>query len=103
MHLSESEAYLLRQLRDAPQQHGFRYTDEAHASLLKDLFGALAGGEEENLRLLFPGGLPTDNKPESWKLSAAQGALDGAEYSPAARGKPCGHIFKSGEATYRCK
>ena len=29
--------------------------------------------------------------------------MDGAEYTAAAKGQACGHIFKSGESTYHCK
>lgn len=103
MRLSESESYFVRQLRDAPQQHEYRYTEAAQVALLRDLFVALVGNNPAYIKLLFPRGLPTDSKAESWTLSGAQGALEGAEYSAAARGKPCGHIFKSGEATYKCK
>lgn len=50
---------------------------------------------------MFPEG---SRAPKScWNLRQAQGAVDGAEYTEAARGKACGHIFKTGEATYRCK
>ena len=103
MSLTDSEQYLLRQLRDAPRQHEYRYTAASRALLLRDLFLALTNNNPEYIKLLFPGGLPTDINPESWVLSTAQGAVEGAEYSAAARGKPCGHIFKAGEATYRCK
>ncbi|TGZ78610.1 hypothetical protein EX30DRAFT_322180 [Ascodesmis nigricans] len=101
--MNESEAYLLRRLRDAPREHGYRYTQYSAVNLLKDLFHALACNRREYLALLFPNGLPTDDDPDSWKLSAAQGAVEGAEYTSAARGKTCGHIFRAGESTYRCK
>jgi E3 ubiquitin-protein ligase UBR1 len=103
MLISESEAYFLRQLRDAPQKFGYRYTSEAQLFLLRELFTALGCSRREYMTYFFPNGLPTEQKPEAWSLSVAQGATEGAEYGPAARGKPCGHIFKSGEATYRCK
>lgn len=101
--MDDSEAYLLRQLRDAPRQHGYRYTEQAQVSLLKDLFNAIACNRRDYQNLFFPNGPPADDRPESWKLSTAQGAVEGAEYSAAARGKTCGHIFRSGESTYRCK
>jgi E3 ubiquitin-protein ligase UBR1 len=67
--------------------------------LLQLLFLSLSGHDPQRLRLLFPTGPPKD-KP--WKLAEAQGAEEGAEYSEAARGKRCGHIFRAGEGTYRC-
>lgn len=103
MLLSPSEAELLHRLRNAPANFGYRYTPDAQVALLQELFRALGCGSLEYMTYLFMNGLPTEGTPEAWKLSTAQGAMDGAEYSPAARGKPCGHIFKFGEATYRCK
>lgn len=101
----ESEAYLIRRLRDAPREHDYRYTEKARISLLKDLFSALACNKREYLNYFFPHGPPgvNDSPSDAWNLLAAQGAVEGAEYSEAARGKPCGHILKTGEATYRCK
>lgn len=102
---SDSEAILIRRLHDAPLKHNYRYTGEARLSLLWDLFNALACGKREYLNYFFPHGPPNGigDSPDAWSLSAAQGAVEGAEYSEAARGKPCGHILKAGEATYRCK
>ena len=48
---------------------------------------------------LFPSGKISDEL----KLSDAQGAVEGAEYTEAARGKRCGHIFKPNEASYMCR
>lgn len=104
--LVSSEADVLtRRLHDAPLQHGYRYTGDARLSLLRDLFNSLACGKREYLNYFFPDGPPNGigDSPDAWNLSAAQGAVEGAEYSEAARGKPCGHILKAGEATYRCK
>lgn len=103
MFLSESEQSLLRRLRNAPKDHRYRYTDEARTALLQELFNSLACHRREYMPFFFPNGVPTENTPEAWNLSSAQGASEGAEYSAGARGKPCGHIFKTGEATYRCK
>ncbi|KAL7268027.1 E3 ubiquitin-protein ligase ubr1 [Rhizina undulata] len=100
---AESEAYLLRRLREAPREHDYIYTEEARLSLLQDLFSSLACNKREYLHLFFPNGEPRFGNADLWNLSAAQGAKEGAEYGHAARGKPCGHIFKNGEATYRCK
>ncbi|KAI9673882.1 MAG: hypothetical protein M1817_002088 [Caeruleum heppii] len=103
MIVSELETRLLKTLHNFPGLYENRYTTDAHRALLKLLFSSLTGGENSQyLSLLFPHG-PPSNWSEPWSLREAQGAVEGTEYSPAARGKPCGHIFKSGEATYRCK
>ncbi|KAF3941558.1 hypothetical protein ABW19_dt0205219 [Dactylella cylindrospora] len=94
---------LTRVLRDLPLIHEYRYSDEARLRLLEELFASLAGNNREYIKLFFPKGFPTKTGKDAWNLSKAQGAVEGAEYGPAARGKPCGHIFKNGEATYRCK
>ncbi|KAF3906006.1 hypothetical protein ABW21_db0204622 [Orbilia brochopaga] len=94
---------LTRVLRDLPLVSQYRYTDDARLRLLEELFASLAGNHREHIKLFFPNGVPLRNGRGYWNLSHAQGAVEGAEYGPAARGKPCGHIFKNGEATYRCK
>lgn len=81
-----------------PAKHNYRYGPQAEKDLLELLFRTLVGHDEDRLRQLFPDGLPTG----PWKLAEAQGAKEGAEYSEAARGKRCGHIFRAGEATYQC-
>ncbi|OCK82992.1 hypothetical protein K432DRAFT_323106 [Lepidopterella palustris CBS 459.81] len=102
MLVSSQEEQLCIRLRNLPKQFGYRYTEEASRDLLEILFKSLANGSPHFLRLFFPKGPPYgSNGP--WSLRKAQGAVEGAEYTPAARGHPCGHIFKSGEATYRCK
>lgn len=99
--ISQTELLLIRKLRDAPRQHSYRFSKDAEYSLLEDLFSSLTCNKPEYLHYIFPNGPSSSTKP--WNLSEAQGAVEGAEYSAAARGKPCGHIFKNGEATYRCK
>lgn len=94
---------LTRVLRDLPLVHEYRYTEDARLRLLEELFASLAGNNQEHIKLFFPNGIPPRTGKDAWNLSKAQGAVEGAEYGPAARGKPCGHIFKNGEATYRCK
>lgn len=101
MLVSLQEQELCRHLRELPRRHNYRYTEHATRELQQILFHSLAG-RGEYLPLLFPNGPPTDPE-QPWSLRDAQGAVEGAEYTEAARGKPCGHIFKSGEATYRCK
>ncbi|KAF9696858.1 hypothetical protein EKO04_005477 [Ascochyta lentis] len=101
MYISPLEQELCRNLRELPRRHKYRFTPEADRDLRAILFRSLAG-HDAHLPLFFPSGLPTDpDKP--WSLRDAQGAIEGAEYTAAAKGKPCGHIFKNGEATYRCK
>lgn len=101
MLVSLQEQDLCRHLRELPRRHNYRYTEDATRELQQILFHSLAG-RDEYLSLFFPNGPPTD-PAKTWSLRDAQGAVEGAEYTEAARGKPCGHIFKSGEATYRCK
>ncbi|KAJ5833061.1 hypothetical protein N7474_001372 [Penicillium riverlandense] len=96
--LAECERILGNGLLSLPAQHNFRYGPQAERALLELLFRSLVGHNEELIGHLFPDGLPTG----PWKLAEAQGAREGAEYSEAARGKRCGHIFRAGEATYRC-
>ena len=97
--LSTQEQQLCHFLADLPARFNYRYSDEASRELLTSLFWSLAGGKHEYMRLLFPEGKPSDDL----KLSDAQGAVEGAEYTDAARGKRCGHIFKPGEASYMCR
>jgi len=100
--LSTQEQQLCEFLRDQPRVHKNRYTQKAENVLLQSLFWSLAGGRSDYLQLFFPDNtrpLPT----ATWKLRKAQGGADGDEFTEAARGKACGHIFKAGEATYRCK
>lgn len=99
---STQELQLCQFLMEMPALKNFRYTAEAESLLLQNLFLFMSGGKDEYLRLFFPNGSPVvDGKV--LKLKDAQGAVDGSEYTEAARGKACGHIFKAGEATYSCK
>lgn len=88
-------------LKTLPRLHENRYTEQAERDLLQNLFWSLAGGQPEHLNLFFSDSKPSSTEP--WKLRKAQGGSDGDEFTEAARGKVCGHIFKTGEATYRCK
>ncbi|KAL4867269.1 hypothetical protein BDV12DRAFT_171615 [Aspergillus spectabilis] len=98
MMLEECEKRLGHGLLRLPKEHSYRYGPVAEKALLELLFRSLTGYNDERLRQLFPNGLPSG----PWKLAEAQGAVEGAEYTEAARGKRCGHIFRAGEATYRC-
>ncbi|OAX77333.1 hypothetical protein ACJ72_08371, partial [Emergomyces africanus] len=86
--LSDFERKLGRALLEHPSRHGYRYTKEASQDLLELLFRSMTGYNEEYLQQMEVGG--------------SQGAVEGAEYTEAARGKRCGHIFKNGEASYHC-
>ncbi len=88
-------------LRDLPHQCDYRYTKYASQSLQRALFYSLVAENEDYLRTLFGGKVP--KLGEDWDLRSARDLVEGSEYSEAARGKACGHIFKSGDATYRCK
>ncbi|KAI1913300.1 E3 ubiquitin-protein ligase ubr1 [Ophidiomyces ophidiicola] len=92
------ELTLGRALLSHPTRYGLRFDKTAKRDLLQLLFRSLTGFNDEYLRLLFPGGCPRG----FWSLSEAQGAKEGAEYTDAARGKRCGHLFKAGEALFRC-
>ena len=101
MLLTGRERMLCQNLRDLPKEHGYRFTQSASQALQQILFASLVAQNEDYLRILFNGNLP---KPgQDWILRRAQGFIEGSEYSDAARGKACGHIFKNGDAVYRCK
>ena len=101
MQLSQGEEQLCALLRQLPTEYGNRYSEAAANHLLEGLFKSLVGNREDYLDSLFPRGVPQSG--ENWSLKTAQGAVEGAEYTEAARGHPCGHILKAGEATYRCR
>ncbi|KAF1985755.1 RING finger domain-containing protein [Aulographum hederae CBS 113979] len=102
MLLSPQEQRLCALLRDLPIEFNNRFTDTAKFRLIELLFRSLAHPGQDYFPLFFPAGTPPSSG-KLWSLRAAQGAAEGAEYTEAARGHPCGHIFKSGEASYRCK
>ncbi|KAK5168841.1 E3 ubiquitin-protein ligase ubr1 [Saxophila tyrrhenica] len=99
---SPEEHFLLNELLEHPKRHAYRYTHAAACQLRQILFKSLAKQREDYLRLFFPNGPPTDQS-QPWSLRDAQGAVDGAEYTTAAKGTACGHIFRTGESTYHCK
>lgn len=94
---STLDRQLSQALCDHPRQHGYRYSTTARDSLLEILFRSLTNDRPDYLLELFPNGFPT-----SYKLQDAQGVQENAEYTAAAKGHPCGHIFKPGEANYHC-
>ena len=88
-------------LRSLPHEAQYRYNAEVERQFKRYLFYSLAANRPEYATLFFPGGPPPED--QDWILSEARGAVDGAEYTEAARGKRCGHIFKHEEATYFCR
>ena len=102
LNLTNDQDRLRYHLLSQPRRSNYRYTPAADSDLRQTLFRSLAANKPENLKYFFPQGPPTDAS-EPWSLRAAQGAVDGAEYLPSAKGTACGHIFKSGESTYACK
>jgi E3 ubiquitin-protein ligase UBR1 len=98
--LTPHEHRLCHALNDLPNKHQYHYTPQAQRELLLILFGSLANNDEGLIGLFFPNGNP---EASGWELRTAQGAEEGAEYTAGARGKACGHIFKSGETIYRCR
>ena len=101
MLLTSRERRLCHTLRDLPYEHEYRYTKYASQSLQRALFNSLVAENDDYLRALFGGNIPKAG--EDWDLRNALGMVEGSEYSEAARGRACGHIFKSGDATYKCK
>ena len=101
MLLTNAERQLCGFLQDLPQECGYRYTDAAEWRLQETLFTSLCSNKYEYLRALFNESLPVH--PSKWNLRDAQGKTEDIEYTEAARGKPCGHIFKAGDSSYRCK
>ncbi|KAK3394480.1 hypothetical protein B0H63DRAFT_506186 [Podospora didyma] len=99
--MSTQEQQLCQFLLELPAKNKYRYTEPVARGLLSSLFWCMVGGRADYMRLFFPEGSPPQIKTP--KLKEAQGAVDGAEYTEAARGKACGHIFKQGEASYACR
>ncbi|KAF3768926.1 hypothetical protein M406DRAFT_337244 [Cryphonectria parasitica EP155] len=100
--MSTQEQQLCQFLMELPALKQYRYNGEAADLLLENLFRLMTCGNDDYLRLFFPNGnILVDGRLQ--KLRDAQGAVEGSEYTEAARGKACGHIFKAGEASYGCK
>lgn len=101
MLVTGQERHLCQVLRDLPREHGYRYESHACHKLQRTLFRSLVANNDDYLWVLFRGKVPKDKG--DWKLRKAQGMTEDMEYTEAARGKSCGHIFKSGDSVYRCK
>ena len=102
MIITSNEKQLCQILQAFPARFGYRYTEKAKLELQQTLFRSLVAGRDEWLQELFKGNVP-DASAQEWDLGIAQGFFEGTEYTEGARGKPCGHIFRNGEATIRCK
>ena len=89
---------LCQALCEHPRRFNNRYTDQAKDALLETLFRSLTNDRADYLEQLFPRGFP-----DSCRLQDAQEVDELAEYNAAAKGTPCGHIFKQGEVTYHCQ
>ncbi|KAK1012079.1 E3 ubiquitin-protein ligase ubr1 [Friedmanniomyces endolithicus] len=100
--LTPDDRALSDEFLNQPINFGFRYTSAADRHLREILFRSLARNRNDYLCLFFPHGTP-DDRSRPWSLKEAQGAEEGAEYTAAAKGTACGHIFKTGESTYHCK
>ncbi|KAG9290597.1 hypothetical protein G9A89_011560 [Geosiphon pyriformis] len=88
--------YLLR----CPQLFDYRLTEGAKQKILERLFSEFWRNNEAYRNLFFPNGF--GEGPGRYKIGLAQGH-EGAEYSPAQKGKACCHIFKKGEGSYWCR
>jgi len=88
---------------ELPSNLNYRYSDEVHNTLTQRLFLSCFNGNPDHGKLLFPNGHPAPDPTVTWSLREAQGAVEGAEYTEAARGQACGHIFRPGEASYQCR
>ncbi|CAG8556007.1 52_t:CDS:10, partial [Ambispora gerdemannii] len=87
-------------LQVCPQSFGYRLTEVAQQKILAKLFSEFWSQNENYVKLFFPNGVGEGS--EAYKLNHTQNDL-GIEYSPAHRGRSCGHIFKKGESVYRCR
>src|SRR4051794_23708739 len=101
--LNQESTKLCRFLCQLPQQANYRYSPEYENLLHQRLFQACYRNNPEYARFLFPDGTPEEHPKVSWSLREAQGAIEGAEYTEAARGQACGHILRPGELSYQCR
>ncbi|CAG8465516.1 1191_t:CDS:10 [Ambispora leptoticha] len=91
---------LSQYLQSCPQLFGYRLTEVAQQKILARLFSEFWSRDKNYAKLFFPNGFGEGS--EAYKLIHTQSDLE-VEYSPAQRGKACGHIFKKGEGVYRCR
>ena len=94
---AELDRKLRQALCDHARKYDSRYTPQARDALLEVLFRSLTADRIDYLQQLFPQGFPP-----SYRLQDAEEVEQEPEYTPAAKGHPCGHILKQGEASYHC-
>src|SRR5690242_4744582 len=89
------ELSLANYLHRCPQLLEYDLTLEARHRILERLFSDFWKANDEYRVLFFPNGFGEGG--DAYKLSLACGDESG-EYSPAQKGKACGHVFKKGES-----
>lgn len=97
--ITRMDSPLRTYLRDAPRKFDYNLSDQAQREITSELYASLWDNNDELLHSYFPhfvevrqnglGALLTDSVDD--------------EYSPTARGHPCGHTFKMGEGVFRCR
>ncbi|KAL1921436.1 uncharacterized protein VTP21DRAFT_11152 [Calcarisporiella thermophila] len=99
-------------LRHAPHRYSYNFTQAARHEILLECYTSLWGKHDEYMHLLFPSGFEDAGGvdgvlqqqhqiDQEFDLPADDENLP--EYTPAAKGKACGHVFRRGEAVYRCR
>ncbi|KAF9353814.1 hypothetical protein BGX34_011365 [Mortierella sp. NVP85] len=86
-------------LRDAPRKFNYTLTEQAQREINSELYASLWDNKDEYLHSYFPHFAEARQDGLGTLLSES---VD-EEYSPAARGHPCGHTFKMGEGVFRCR
>ena len=89
---------LCQALCELPRKFDNRWAERTRRALLETLFRSLTNDRADYLEQLFPQGFHA-----TYSLQDEQEVDEQAEYNAAARGTPCGHIFKQGEVTYHCQ
>lgn len=84
-------AYLLPRAAAPSSQHALNYLEQSGWKLVE----AQKRGAQESLSQTGKGKMSVDGEGPGESL--------GPEYGEDRRGMPCGHVFKKGEAVYRCR
>ncbi|BGP18684.1 hypothetical protein JCM10213_006906 [Rhodosporidiobolus nylandii] len=104
----------------APANYALTSTPSARARLTVALYSWALDPNSDVRHLFLPAADAEGSEAsvtDDWSLSSAQAAAAAAssasggsdqaalgdEYAPSRRGKPCGHVFRSGESVYRCR
>lgn len=95
---SNSLARLRFALDTMPGSRKYVFTPSTRAEILAELYDSFWGSYAH----LF---LPNSNSslPLNVTLSEVQAKAGNSKEESVAPGRPCGHIFKKGEACFRCK